>query len=416
MIYLAIRYLLERKKQTLLTLLGVFLGSMAYVAVSGFFMGFQGFMIQQLVNNAAQIHIQARQDYLTEHQLDGAFYGRQFRHVFWLSPPSGVEGYLGIQNPQSWYERLKADPRVEAFSPLLTAPALFTLSKYSVSANLIGCDPGQQGKVTSVAEYMIEGQFSDIGVGGNRIILGDELMKRLGAGLGQTLLVAVKTNPPVPFKVVGRFLTGNRASDLQAYGSLNDVQKINGTPNQVNEIGVRLKDYSQAGAIARNWSSIAPERTESWDQQNASILSVMKLQTVLRWTMTMTVIIVAGFGIYNILNMTVTQKRQDIAILRSMGYDTFDVIMLFFSQGLIIGICGGVLGLIFGYFVCLYLQTVPFSGGLTYDPRARLHISLSAGIYIQALLLSLLSSTLASILPARAASKFTPIEIIRSGA
>ena len=416
MIYLAIRYLLERKKQTIFTLLGVFLGAMAYVAVSGFFMGFQGFMIQQLVNNSAQVHIQARQDYLTEHQLDGAFYSKQFQHVFWKSPPSGVEGYLGIQNPQSWYERLNADPRVEAFSPLMTAPALFTLSKISVSANLIGCDPKQQGKVTSIANYMTEGNFTDIAAGGNRIILGDELMKRLGAGINQILLVAVKTNPPVPFKVVGRFFTGNRGSDMQAYGALNDVQKINGTPNEVNEIGVRLKDYTQAASIATNWSKIAPERTESWDQQNASILSVIKLQTVLRWTMTMTVIIVAGFGIYNILNMTVTQKRQDIAILRSMGYDTFDVIMLFFSQGLIIGICGGILGLICGYFLCLYLQTIPFSGGRTYDPQAHLHISLSLGIYVQALLLSLFSSSIASILPARAASKFTPIEIIRSGA
>ena len=74
MIYLAIRYLLERRKQTIFTLLGVFFGALAYVAVTGFFTGFQTFMIQQLVNNSAQIHIQARQDYLTEHQLDEAFY------------------------------------------------------------------------------------------------------------------------------------------------------------------------------------------------------------------------------------------------------------------------------------------------------------------------------------------------------
>ena len=416
MIYLAIRYLLERRKQTIFTLLGVFLGALAYVAVTGFFTGFQTFMIQQLVNNSAQIHIEARQDYLTEHQLDEAFYNQEFRYVFWRSPPSGVHGYLGIQNPQSWYERLKADPRVEAFAPLLTAPALFTLAKVSVSANLVGCDPKQQGKVTSIANYMIEGEFSDIGAGGNRIILGDELMKRLGAGIDQTLLVAVKTGLPVPFKVVGRFRTGNRGSDTQAYGALNDVQKLNGTPNQVNEIGVRLSDYTQAAAIATNWSRIAPERTESWDQQNASILSVIRLQTILSWTMTMTVIIVAGFGIYNILNMTVTQKRQDIAILRSMGYDTYDVVVLFFSQGIIIGICGGLLGLVCGYFLCLYLQTIPFSGGSSYDPQAHLQISLSPGIYVQALFLSLFSSSFASILPALAASRFTPIQIIRSGA
>jgi len=415
MIFLAIRYLLEQKKQTLFTLLGVFLGAMAYVGVSGFFMGFQGFMIRQLVNNSAQIHIQARQDYLTEHQLDDAFYGNQNQYVAWSSPPSGVQGYLKVQNPQSWYARLNADPRVEAYSPLLTAPALFTLAKISVSANLIGCDPEQQSKVTNISDYITEGKFTDIGVGGERIILGDELMKRLGAGVGQTVLVAVKTKPPAPFKVVGRIVSGNRGSDMQAYGSLGDVQKVNGTPNEVNEIGVRLKDYQQAAAMAKNWSKIAPERSESWDQQNANILSVIKLQTSLRYAMTLTVIVVAGFGIYNVLNMTVTQKRQDIAILRSMGFDSLDVVLLFFSQGMVIAICGGILGLVCGYLLCLYLQTIPFTGGRSASPQGHLQISLSWGIYAQALSLSLISAALASVLPASAASKLTPIEIIRSG-
>ena len=75
MIFIAMRYLLERKRQTLLTLLGVFFGTMAYVGVSGFFVGFQGFMVQQLVNNAAQVHIEARKDYLSEHVLDVPFFG-----------------------------------------------------------------------------------------------------------------------------------------------------------------------------------------------------------------------------------------------------------------------------------------------------------------------------------------------------
>ena len=169
-----------------------------------------------------------------------------------------------MQSPQAWYKRLKADPRVEAYSPNLTAAALFNLGGISVAANLIGCDPRQQAKVTTIADYMIAGKFTDIAVGGNRIILGDELMKRLGAGLEQTVLVSVGTNSPVPFKVVGRFYTGSRGLDLQSFGALADVQRVNLTPNQVNEIAVRLKDYSQADAMARTWAKISPERVESW--------------------------------------------------------------------------------------------------------------------------------------------------------
>lgn len=396
--------------------MGVFFGTLAYVAVSGFFLGFQSYMVQQLVNNTAQIHIQAREDYLSEHQLDQAFYGLNSNHVFWYSPPAGVEGYLEVQNPQSWYARLSADPRVEAYSPLLTAPALFNLGKISVSANLLGCNPAQQAKVTSVAQYMTEGRFEDIGAGGARIILGDELAKKLGAAVNQIVLVSVGTHAPVPFKVVGRFASGNRNADLQAYASLSDVQRINGTPNRVNEIAVRLKNYKDSAGVASDWSKIAPEKTESWDQQNANILSVFAIQTALRFAMILTVLIVAGFGIYNVLNMTVNQKRQDIAILRSMGYDTFDVVMLFFMQGLIVGICGAAMGLIGGYFLCKYLQTIPFAGGPSSTQGGHLHISLSPMIYFQGILLALFSSSIASVLPARAAGKLTPIEIIRMGA
>lgn len=415
MIFLALRYLLARKRQTLLTLLGVFFGTMAYVSVSGFFVGFQNYLVEQLVNNSAQVHIQARQDYLTEHQLDQSFYGKVFEHVFWQSAPSGVSGYPEVQDPQSWYARLDADPRVMAFSPLMTAPALFTLAKISVSASLIGCDPEKQAQVTSIANYMVTGKFSDIGVGGNRVIIGDELMKRLGAGIDDVVLVSVGTNKPVPFRVIGYFYTGNRAADLQAYGSIHDVQKLNGTPNRVTEIAVRLRDYKQAAAIATNWTRLAPERTESWDQQNANILSVFKIQNALRFSMIMTVLIVAGFGIYNVLNMTVTQKRQDVAILRSMGYDTFDIVMLFFSQGLILGVFGAAFGLVAGYLFCLYLQTVSFLAANPMNPSGHLHIAFSPGIYLQATLLAILSASLASILPARAAGKLPPIEIIRAG-
>ena len=105
------------------------------------------------------------QDYLADHDLDAAFFGaeRILRgHVFWSPPPAGVEGYLDVQSPQTWFQGLAADPSVEAFSPMLTAAALFRLGKLSVAANLIGCDPEQQARVTTVADYMIAGRFADI--------------------------------------------------------------------------------------------------------------------------------------------------------------------------------------------------------------------------------------------------------------
>ncbi len=398
-----------------MTLLGVFFGTTAFVVVSGFFAGMQGYYVQQLVNNGAQVHIEARTDYLTEHGLDRDFFGPSPLHIFWAPAPAGVKGFINVQNPQSWYKRLDADPRVEAYSPTLSAAALFNLGNISVAANLLGCDPNKQAKVTTISDYMMAGKFTDISVGGNRIILGDELMKQLGAGMQQVVMVSVGTHPPVPFRVVGRFYTGSRGLDRQAFGSLPDVQKVNLTPNYINEIGVRLKDYTEADELARSWAKLAPERIESWGDQNQNIKSIFAIQNALRFSMIITVLIVAGFGIYNILNMTVNQKRQDIAILRALGYDTFDIIMLFFSQGLLVGICGTILGLICGYIVCRYLQTISFLQTSPSNPQGHLHIALTLKIYLEAAALALLSTSIASILPARSAGKLTPIEIIRQG-
>ena len=113
--------------------------------------------------------------------------------------------------------------------------------------------------------------------------------------------------------------------------------------------------------------------------------------------------------------MVVSQKRKDIAILRSMGFETRDVIVLFLSQGLLLGLVGGALGLVLGYVICLYLQTIPFGGGPLGAKATTMKISFQISIYVYAMLLANLSAAVASLLPARAAGKVTPIQIIREG-
>jgi lipoprotein-releasing system permease protein len=180
---------------------------------------------------------------------------------------------------------------------------------------------------------------------------------------------------------------------------------------------VRLYDYDLSASIASTWSEISTETIESWDQRNANIFTIFALQAMMRNIIVAVVMLVAGFGIYNVLMMTVTQKMKDIAILQTMGYESWEIRMLFLFQGLILGCIGALLGLIAGYFVCKYLQTLPFGArpGST-RPPGHLTIVLPISIYIQASLLSIVSALVASYLPARSAAKFTPIQIIREGA
>jgi lipoprotein-releasing system permease protein len=415
MLSLAIRHLVARKRQTLLTLLGILFGSMAYVVISGFFLGFQVFLIEQLVNNDAHIHISSREEILTEHSLDKDFYGTEPTHVFWASPPSGRKDNARIQNPPDWYKRLDGDSRVAAYSPQLVTQVVLRQSKSSIAASLYGCDPYKQVKVANIEDSMQEGKFQDLASGGNRLVVGVGLLEKLGTRVSQVVQISSGSGPAVPFKIVGSFKTGVKPiDDFRAFGALSDVQKVNGTPSEVNEIVVRLRDFSHAAEIATTWATITGDKVQSWDQINANFFSIFKIQNTMRYLMIAVILVVAGFGIYNVLNMTVTQKRKEIAILRSMGFETSDIIFLFFSQGLILGFLGGLIGLVIGYWICLYLQTVPFGGG-PLGGAGYLQISIKPAIYLQAMGLAVFSASLASILPARAAGKMTPIEIIRSG-
>lgn len=414
MLSLAIKYLLARKRQTILTLLGIFFGTTAFVVISGFFLGFRGYLIDQLVNNNGHVYIQSREDFITEHLLDDNFFGKDYLHVFWPSPPSGRIDSDMVENPTQWYKRLAADPRVLAFSPQLTAAVILSKAKAQVTATLTGCSPEQQTRVTTIADYMTEGRFEDLSVGGNRIVIGEELRKKLGVRVSQSVLVSLAGGQALPFKVVGIYETGNKISDAFAYGSLQNVQKINQTPNRVNAITVKLKDFTLAKTMAASWRYGSREKIESWDERNSSIFNIFKLQDAIRYLTILCIMIVAGFGIYNVLNVTVIQKRKDIAILRSLGFENKDIVSLFLHQGLVLGLTGAVLGLIAGYAACLYLQTVPF-GGSPMGGSGYLQISLDPVIYLSAFALALFATALASYLPSHAAGKLTPIDIIRSG-
>ncbi len=414
MFFLALKYLLARKKQTILTMLGILLGTAGYIVISGIMLGFRVFIIDQLVNNDAQVRISAREDLILQDSLNEEFFP-DAAHIFWVAPPSGRRDEAKIEYAQGWFERLEHDAHVQAYSPQLTMQAIFRRANILQNARLIGCDPSKQEKVTDIARYMVEGKFSDIGQSGNRMIMGAGLMKNLGARVSENILVSVGKGTPWPFKIVGVYQSGMKTiDDTTAFAALHDVQRANQTPSQISDIAVRLTDASQARELSDSWSSLSQDKVQSWDQINSGTMSVFKTQDIVRNSMTLTILVVAGFGIYNILNMMVTQKRREIAILRSIGYEPKDIISLFMIQGVILGTTGGSLGMMMGHLICRYLSTITVDPGRLIGGGGKMMISYDPKIYLFGFLLAFGSSVVASLLPARAASKLTPIDIIRS--
>jgi lipoprotein-releasing system permease protein len=160
---------------------------------------------------------------------------------------------------------------------------------------------------------------------------------------------------------------------------------------------------------------LGQEKVESWDQANQGLMSVFSMQDIVRNSMTIAILVVASFGIYNILSLAINHKKREIAILRSMGYEPKDISHLFLTQGVLLGGAGGLAGLLFGFLVCLYLGSLDVTSnrglGMGGD---KLFMSYHLGIYLKALLLAVACASIASVLPARSAGKLEPIDILRS--
>lgn len=415
MVFLAIRHLTARKRQSILTLLAIVLGSAGYVVISGFFAGFQDFLLDQLINNDAHLRVYAKEEFLTPSEMDREALP-ELGHAFWIAPPSGRKDNARILDPGGWFRLLESDGRVKAFSPQLTAQVIVSRAQASSPARVIGSNPAQQEYVSNIRDYMLVGKFSDIAQGGKRLIVGDDLLNKLGARVSETVFLSTGRATPVPFKIVASFHTGIKTLDEGTmFANLSDAQSLNGTPGQVNEIAVRFHDTQDASRAARDWSANSRDRVLSWDQINANFLNVFTIQNALKNVVTTIILLIAGFGIYNILNVSVNQKRKDIAILRSMGYEEGDIKNLFLSQGLALGLVGGAVGLVIGFGVSNYLTTIKFGGG-PLGGGGNLRVSFDVLIYVRAIVLSSAVASLASFLPARAAGKLQPIEIIRAGA
>jgi lipoprotein-releasing system permease protein len=413
MMFLSLRHLLARKKQSILILLGITIGTAAYVAISGMMLGFQTYMLDQLVNNEAHIRISSREDILTAEEMNAY---PKAKHVFWQIPPSGRKDSSKIEYPLGWFNKLDQDSDVAAYSPQVVAQVIFSQAKVTRAGRIIGSQFERQVKVTNIQNYMKQGSFKDMGNSGNRLIIGSKLMEQLGTRLSETILVSTGSESPQPFKIVGAFETGIKSIDEgTAFISLVDAQKLRGTPSEITDIAVKLFDPDIAQIKSIDWKVSTQDKVLAWQESSASILSVFKTQDIVRNSMTIAIIIVAGFGIYNILSILVNQKKRDIAILRSMGFTPKDVVQLFFNQGLILGLIGGMIGLIFGVIICHLMAQIEVVPGRMSGPGNKMIISFSYIIYLKAFGIAMLSSVFSSIIPAREAGKLEPMEIIRSG-
>lgn len=410
MFFLARRHLMARKRQTTLIFLGISLGTMMFTVISGLQLGMREFITERLMNNTSHIKISAKDRLIEQQEISQRFYGDQ--PVQWLVAPGGKREEAHITYPQGWFNRLREDPAVLGYAPTLAMSVILSHRNSKRPAMLVGIVPSLQRQVMDIEKYITVGKLDDIH--GGKVIVGAAMLEEIGAKVGDTIMATVGIEEPRPLKIIGTFsLDVEQLDKTLMYGALKDVQQLNKTPGRINEIAVALVEMDRAQEIADQWKLTSRDKVESWSEANANFLKIFDFQDYTRITVTAAILIVAAFGIYNVLSIMITQKRKEIAILRSIGYPPKMIMELFLIQGIILGITGALIGLSLGHLINLYLATIEIGMGMG-GGKTTLMISTSINIYIQGFLLAFISAILASVLPARAASKLTPLDIIRS--
>jgi lipoprotein-releasing system permease protein len=215
-------------------------------------------------------------------------------------------------------------------------------------------------------------------------------------------------------KVVGYFQSGLQDIDkVQSYTSLSTAQKLLGESNSyITDIQIKLKDITLAPSLTIEYQKLFDVEAIDIQTANSQFETGSSIRTLISYAVGITLLIVAGFGIYNILNMMIYEKMDSIAILKATGFSGKDVNLVFIIIALTIGIFGGMLGLLFGFSLSALIDQIPFNTSSL--PTIKTYpINYNPKFYIIGSIFSIVTTYLAGYFPSRKASKIDPVIIIR---
>lgn len=404
----ALRHLLARKRQTLVSLSGIVLGTAFFLGISAMMQGSETDFIHRLIDNSA--HVTVEDDYRNPRlQPASQLYPGALIQMHRVKP---VTETRGIRNYKQALEDIGQMPGVTA-SPLLQGQGLVSFSGRDEALVLNGMIPKDITSITTIGSYMTEGSVEDLMANLDGIIIGSELARVLSLERGETIPISAATGQLHSFKIVGIFHTGRAAFDQsQVFLNLKRVQALLNRPNRANRILIKLTDPYAARATAARIESHLQYKSVSWQEASEDIMSTLALRNVIMYSVVSAVLLVAAFGIYNVISTVVLEKQRDIAILKSMGFHARDIQVIFLSEGVILGVLGCLLGLPLGAGIMFALGRLIFKFPGTTQPTP-MPIDWSWQQFAVAAAFALAAATGAALLPARKAASVRPVDILR---
>jgi lipoprotein-releasing system permease protein len=337
----------------------------------------------------------------------------------------------GIEDWRSLMARLRAAPHVTAAAPALYSPVLMVGAVNSKAGVLKGIDVDAELAISETLRHLKEGSLDRLrnpAASPPGIVLGRHLVEDTGIRLGNRISVLSPEggdmNPiygPLPtarpFIVAGVFASGfYEFDDSYAFASIAGVQKMLGLEDEVNAIELKVDDLNRAPEIAQSLSAMIGKHytATAWQEQNLHLFDALRGERIVTIIIIGLIELVAALNILIVLVMMVMEKYRDIAVLMSMGARRQQIRAIFMLQGVLIGVVGSAIGLAAGYTLCYFAEKYKWIRidesvyAFSYVPFETHWVD---GIWIAAA--AMLISFLATLYPARNATRIAPAEVLR---
>ncbi|WIY69508.1 ABC transporter permease [Aquidulcibacter paucihalophilus] len=392
------RYLFSSPSQTLLLITGVALGVTVFVFITALIAGLATLLTDQVTGDSA--HISLEPPTRVARVLAG--------------PDLPVESVALVSTFQreqirNWpmvVELLRSDPAVTAISARISGSAFLVKAEAVRPVSIIGLEPQGIDAISEITPNIIEGD-GDLGADG--LLIGVRTAEQLGLGAGQSVLLRTERGVERQLTVKGVFRTGVQSLDERiAFVSLQTARPLFVLPEGVTNIEVKLNDPEAARAKAQFLGEATGLRATPWQEKNLGLEDALQAQartgTMIQAFSLISIII----GVASALVLSAYRRRSEVGIMRAFGVPSGFILWVFVLQGLLIGLIGALIGCATGYGLCVWIEGITRPDGTSILP-----IAPEQGGYVWALVLTTLGAVVASILPARSASRVDPLEAIQ---
>lgn len=396
-------YILVDKRQTAVAAIGVLLGMAVYIFMNSLMLALDRSSTTVIFKNNAHIRVY-KEDKISKELVNDS------KTKYLITNPKVAPKSNTIINPNLVTETILKNKNVTVVTPQVNSSVFYNNGKSQISGMAVGVKPAEANAMYDINSTIVDGNFEALASNPNGIVIGVGISSNMNLVIGNNINITSAKGVNRTFKVVAIFRSNVKALDeTKSYINLASAQQLQKEgPLYITDISVNIKNPDEAEAIGEEITQLTGYKAQSWQEANNSIVTGNKMRRIVSGLISYLILLVAGFGIYNILNMTVNQKINDIAILKAMGFKGKDVIRIFVTQALTIGIIGVIGGVILAAILINTLKHIYVGGDIGYFP-----IEYDFTVFIRGIIFGLIITFFAGYFPARKAARVDPVDIFR---